>query len=175
MKKALFSILAMLTLCAAAQGQKSKVVTAAQANGTYRDGKSTFKILALGNNRLRVQFDGIYITRSGVPNIGYAQGEAHIEGDEATFMPPDTQGCKITIKFLPNKLKVTQEDGDFGCGFGHNVTADGTYRKISSAKPKFTSFVNRLFKGRGNVRLAQYLLYDYNSRRAVVSKYTIEG
>ncbi len=137
MKKNLFPILAVLTLCATAAAQSGKVVTAAQANGTYRSGKNTFKILALGNNKLKVQFDGVYLTRAGGPNVGTAQGEARIEFDVATFVPPDTEGCKITLKFLPGKLVVTQEGGDFNCGFGHNVTADGTYRKISRAKPKF--------------------------------------
>ncbi|HJQ70178.1 MAG TPA: hypothetical protein VKA70_14475 [Blastocatellia bacterium] len=137
MKKRLFLILTLLALCASAQAQGGRVVTAAQANGTYRSGKNTFKILALGNNRLKVQFDGVYITASGSPNMGYAQGEARIDFDVATFAPPDTEGCKITLKFLPNKLVVLQEGGDFACGFGHNVTADGTYRKVSNAKPKF--------------------------------------
>lgn len=137
MKKSLFSILAVLTLCTAAQAQGGKVITAAQANGTYRSGKSTFKILALGNNKLKVQFDGVYKTLNGGANTGFAQGEARIDFDVAKFVPPDTEGCTITLKFLPGKLVVTQEGGDFVCGFGHNVTADGTYRKISNAKPKF--------------------------------------
>ena len=137
MKKSLFSILAVLILWASAQAQGGKVITAAQANGTYRSGKSTFKILALGNNRLKVQFDGFYRYLAGGYNTGSAQGEARIDFDVAKFVPPDTEGCTITLKFLPGKLVVTQEGGDFTCGFGHNVTADGTYRKISSAKPKF--------------------------------------
>ena len=43
----------------------------------------------------------------------------------------------ITLVFLANKLKVTQEGSDADCGFGHNVYATGTYRKIRSGKPKF--------------------------------------
>ena len=39
---------------------KTKVVTAAQANGVYRYYDSEFRILALGHNKLKVQFDGIY-------------------------------------------------------------------------------------------------------------------
>jgi hypothetical protein len=36
------------------------------------------------------------------------------------------------MTFLPNgKLKGEE------CGFGHNVRADGTFRKISNRKPKF--------------------------------------
>ena len=88
--------------------QKHQVVTAAQANGVYRYYKSEFRILALGHNKLKVQFDGIYMTLSGSPNMGYATGEAIIDGNIATFKPPDTERCEITLVFLPNKLKVRQ-------------------------------------------------------------------
>src|SRR5437762_5213287 len=117
--------------------QSTKVVTAAQANGVYRFYQSEFRILALGHNKLKVQFDGIYMTLAKSPNMGYASGEATIEGNVATFIPPDTQGCKITMTFLPGKLVVKQDGSDADCGFGHNVHATGTYRKIRSAKPKF--------------------------------------
>ena len=36
--------------------QNSKVVTAAQANGVYRYYDNEFRILALGHNKLKVQF-----------------------------------------------------------------------------------------------------------------------
>jgi hypothetical protein len=118
---------------------RNQVVTAAQANGVYRFYKSEFRILALGQHKLKVQFDGIYMTVSRSPNMGSASGEAMIEGNVATFVPPDTEKCKITLIFLPGKLSVKQEGSDFECGFGHNVYATGTYRKIRSGKPKFDS------------------------------------
>jgi hypothetical protein len=70
-------------------------------------------------------------------NVGEAFGEADIENDVATFHPPDTQDCTITIKFLPgNKIKVS-EDHTLNCGFGLNVSSEGTYRRIRAGKPKF--------------------------------------
>jgi hypothetical protein len=118
---------------------KHQIVTAAQANGVYRYYRSEFRILALGHDKLKVQFDGIYMTVMKMPNMGYAMGEATIEGNVATFKPPDFEQCKITLVFLPGKLKVTQDGSDADCGFGHNVNATGTYRKIRSGKPKFES------------------------------------
>ena len=118
---------------------KPQVVTAAQVNGVYRFYKSEFRILALGQQKLKVQFDGVYVTVSRSVNIGYAGGEATIDGNVATFVPPDTERCKITMKFLPGKMVVTQEGADFECGFGHNVNAAGTYKKIKSGKPTFES------------------------------------
>jgi hypothetical protein len=119
------------------QAQNSKVVTATQANGVYRFYDNEFRILALGHNKLKVQFDGVYHTIAKSVNIGYASGEATIEGNVATFIPDDTQGCKITMTFLLGKLEVKQDGDDATCGFGHNVYSTGTYRKIRSGKPKF--------------------------------------
>src|SRR5882762_2045821 len=117
--------------------QEKQIVTAAQANGVYRYYKSEFRILAMGNNKLKVQFDGVYTTVAKSINMGYAMGEAIIDGNIATFKPPDTERCEITQVFLPGKLKVMQDGSDADCGFGHNVNAAGTYRKVRGGKPRF--------------------------------------
>jgi hypothetical protein len=137
MREILLATICLAVFAVAVPAQKSKVVTAAQANGVYRYYKSEFRILALGHNKLKVQFDGMYMTRAGYPNMGYAMGEATIDGNVATFVPSDTQGCKITLAFLPGKIVVQQDGDDAACGFGHNVMATGTYRKIRSGRPKF--------------------------------------
>ena len=118
-------------------GRRNQMVTAAQVNGDYRFYKSEFSVLSLGHNKLKVQFDGVYTTLAKSVNVGYAMGEATIEGNVATFVPPDTERCKITMTFLPGKLVVKQDGSDVDCGFGHNVNATGSYRKIRSGKPKF--------------------------------------
>src|SRR6266550_6563845 len=115
------------------------VVTAAQANGVYRYYDNEFRILALGHGKLKVQFDGVYHTLAKSVNTGYASGEAIIDGNVATFKPADTERCEITLVFLPNKLRVMQSGSDADCGFGHNVNATGTYKKVRSGKPKFES------------------------------------
>jgi hypothetical protein len=120
-------------------GERS--VTAEEATGTYRDAKSNseIRILALGHGKLKVQLALIYEFQSGdgpMANLGDASGEATIENDIAVFVPEGFSACKITMTFLPNgKLKVEQMGEE--CGFGHNVRAEGTFRKISSQKPKF--------------------------------------
>jgi hypothetical protein len=114
------------------------VVTAAQVNGVYRSYDNEFRILALGKGKLKVQFDGVYHTISKSVNTGYASGEAIIDGNIATLELPEFGACKINLIFLPrNRLKVIQEGDSPDCGFGHNVRADGTYRKIRAGKPKF--------------------------------------
>jgi hypothetical protein len=123
----------------ATAGERS--VADAEATGTYRDakGSSEIRILALGHGKLKVQLALIYEYQSGegpMANLGDASGEATIENDIAVFVPQRAGDCKITMTFLPNgKLKVEQQGEE--CGFGHNVYANGTFRKISSQKPKF--------------------------------------
>jgi len=119
-------------------GERS--VTVAEATGTYRDAKSNseIRVLALGHGKLKVQLALIYEFKSGegpMANLGDASGEATIENDVAVFVPEGV-GEQITMTFLPNgKLKVEQQGEQ--CGFGHNVRAEGTFRKISDRKPKF--------------------------------------
>ncbi len=129
---------AWLVLTPSALTQNPKIVTAAQANGVYSSYDNEIRILALGKNKLKVQFDGVYHTISKSVNTGYASGEATIEGNIAVLELREWGPCKITIVWLRgNRLKVTQEGDSPDCGFGHNVRADGTYRKIRGGKPKF--------------------------------------
>ena len=108
--------------------------------GTYRNRWSEFKIQALGVNRLHVQFNGSYqykVRGELMANTGTADGMVKLDGNTATFVPPETQGCSISLQFTGQKLIVKQTGSDADCGFGHNVTADGTYIKRSSRPPKF--------------------------------------
>ena len=133
------AMLLLLALCTS-QGNTfgQNIVTAAQVNGTWRYKTNSFKVWALGQQKLRVEFLGTYEykTPAGLmANTGSGSGIAFIEGDTATFKPEGAdEDCKITMKFKLGKMIVEQEGG---CGFGHNVDASGTYRKISRGKPKF--------------------------------------
>jgi hypothetical protein len=115
-------------------------VTAAQVNGTWTYRNNEFKIWALGEQRLQIEFSGVWEHDSAVgrtANTGEGSGIARIEGDTAIFKPEGAEDeCKITLKFAGGKLVVAQ---DGICGFGFNVRADGTYRKVSSKKPKIDS------------------------------------
>jgi hypothetical protein len=67
--------------------------------------------------------------------FGPGSGIARIEGDTTIFKPDDAEDeCRISLTFQSGKLTVGQTSI---CGFGVNVSAEGTYRKVSFAKPKF--------------------------------------
>jgi hypothetical protein len=128
-------LVSLLTISA----QTRKAVSGAEVTGTFRArGGNEFKIEALGRGKLRVFFSGVYEYKTAdgkMSNVGETGGEATIEGDTAIFTSEDADECRITIKFLTGgKLEARQEGG---CGFGANVFADGIYKKISGAKPKF--------------------------------------
>lgn len=116
---------------------RQHVVTASQINGVYKYGRNDFRVLALDHNKIKVQFNGEWMTRAGYPNIGEAIGEATLNGNVATFIPGDTTKCKITLTFLTNKMIVEQDGDDAECGFGHNVMANGTYRRVRAGRPRF--------------------------------------
>lgn len=145
-KLLIFSAVLLICLSAILQtnAQTRKAVSGAEVTGTFREAASgsTFSILALGKGKLRVAFTGIYAYKMAngedSANTGEAMGEAEIAGDTATFAPDEFEECTIALKFLPRgRLKVTQQGTDAECGFGRNVSADGTYKKTSGKKPKF--------------------------------------
>lgn len=135
----------------AAQAQTGrKAVSATEVNGTfrmsfkgkYRGNSNEIKILALGRGQLRIAMDLTYpyTMQNGeqMANVGKLDGEAAINGDTAIYSSREFGRCEITIKFVrPGTIKVSQDGSDAACGFGNNVTADGTYHKVSNTKPRF--------------------------------------
>ena len=79
--KLIVCLLFIVFLCSSAVPQRARIVTAAEANGTYRYRRNEIKILALGHNKLRVQMDLTYEYKSPAgptANTGEASGEATI-------------------------------------------------------------------------------------------------
>lgn len=137
---------AFCTVDAAAQTSRASV-SASEVNGTFRHsftGKfrgsyNEIKILALGKGRLKVAFDLTYPFTDGTgqlsANVGQAEGIAAITGDTAIYRSAEYGECVITIKFVrPDFISVDQSGGS-SCGFGHNVSAAGNYKRASKAKP----------------------------------------
>ncbi|MCW5961318.1 MAG: hypothetical protein KIS76_14230 [Pyrinomonadaceae bacterium] len=149
----LFSVIFLCGTVCIGQAQDRTSVGAKEVNGTFRSefsGKfkgsaNEIKIKALGGQKLRVSFDLVYPYE--LPNgelsanMGYADGVADIEADEAVFEFKSEYSddvCSIGIKFVkPGEIKVSQFGSSSACGFGHRVAADGTYKKVSGKIPTF--------------------------------------
>lgn len=155
MKKVFLFAVVFFLFAASAFAQNRPSVGAAEVNGTFRSyfsGKykgsyDEVKIASVGKGKLRVSFELTYPHIDGTgamsANVGEADGTAIIEGDTAIYSSDEFGQCRITIKFVkPGTIKITQTGADTDCGFGHNVTADGTYKKTSGAKPKFDTVQN---------------------------------
>jgi|SRR5215475_2901599 len=192
-------ILIILACCVAPLSETvtsgQTIVTASQVNGTWRNKQGTFKVRALGNQKLRVEFSGFYeyMSQAGpMANTGEGEGIAFIEGDTAIFKPDGAEKeCQITMKFTGGKLVVTQEGV---CGFGHNVTAAGAYRKINSrsgsgedisaqtsaAEKAINAHIRKEAKSQGGAeyREARKVVFgdvDGDGDKDAVAQYTIEG
>jgi hypothetical protein len=61
------------------------------------------------------------------PNIGEIGGTVEVRNGKAVFKDADTE-CTLSMTFKGDKLDVAQEGS---CGFGHNVNADGAYKRTS--------------------------------------------
>ena len=192
-------ILIILACCVASLSQTvisaQTIVTASQVNGTWRNKHGMFKVRALGNQKLRVEFSGSYeyVSQAGpMANTGEGKGIAFIEGDTAIFKPDGAEEeCRITMKFTGGKLVVMQEGV---CGFGFNVTAAGTYSKVNSrfgsdesksaqtsaAEKAINAYIRKEAKSQDGTeyREARKVVFgdvDGDGDKDAVVQYTIEG
>lgn len=71
-------------------------------------------------------------------NMGYLQGRLAVKDGRATFVQAeDGFRCEIAFTFTRESVVLKTLSADNGCPFGHQVHADGTYRRTSRKKPKF--------------------------------------
>jgi hypothetical protein len=146
MKKFFLLYLVLFVSVTAISAQRTSV-SSSEVTGTFRlyfsgGSKGDYneaKISAAGNGKLKVSLSLTYPYKDSngqmTANFGEAEGMADIIGDTAVFTPEGTETCKITIKFVkPGQIKITEDGGENGCGFGHNVYSDGTYLKVNKKK-----------------------------------------
>jgi hypothetical protein len=142
-------ILCCLIFAPITANAQPQIITSAQVNGTWTSNSGTFKILALGKQRLQVEYSGVYRYKmadgSPMANMGAGSGIATIAGRTANFKPEGAEAaCAITMNFSGDGLKVEQQSN---CGFGLNVTATGRYRKVIAGKPTFKITNGRYWLG----------------------------
>jgi hypothetical protein len=78
---------------------------------------------------------GLNDLEQGPPGMGDLTGTVPLHDSQAEYTSREFTGdkCLITMHFSRDKLEVKQTGSDFDCGFGHNVTANGTFQRISSS------------------------------------------
>jgi len=100
--------------------------------GTYKmkdDGAAGEALIQqTGNDRLK-----FYINATYRMNTGELSGEVPLSGNAATYVDKEFD-CTVSFNFSPGSLVLNQNGP---CGMGLNVSAGGTYKRVSSAPPKF--------------------------------------
>lgn len=139
-KKNLVKLVSIISIFTAAAS-----VIVAQTNvktGTYkyRSGgyRNEISVQELEGNKLRVAIYASYeykINGNLNANVGEANGIVKLNGDTAILVPEDTENCEISLQFTGNKI-IVKANNEINCGFGLNVSAQGTYTKTGS-KPDF--------------------------------------
>ena len=107
--------------------------------GRFKEYWNSIEVKSIGKNKLQIDFSLIWPHLVGgemSPHLGETGGKATLKNDTAVFINKDEFGtCQITLKFVkPGTLVATQDSSGDECGFGLNVTATGTYRKVGKQK-----------------------------------------
>lgn len=107
--------------------------------GTYKYVLNSLEVVELPDHKVRISFAGYYPndhSRVDTRNVGSFDETVPLKGRTATVkLQYGSDPCTIEIQFKTNKAIVSQGGSMFGCGFGFNVEADGTYIKVSSKPP----------------------------------------
>lgn len=133
----LTSVVFVLTLLAPVTGsEQPKSVTGTWESGNERKGGG---LLLLRQTETKVDFQLELWQGGPAHNMGFMQGQFELKDGKANFIQEEgTFHCRIDFVFQGQQVTLTQLEGsDADCGFGHNVHADGVFRRTSSRPPVF--------------------------------------
>lgn len=88
-------------------------------------------------NAYQIEFEGYYFGLRGLiygPNLGSFDTQMPLQQKKVVYRYED---CQIQLNFATNaklgqKIVVEEQQNASGCGFGHNVSASGTYLKVET-------------------------------------------
>jgi hypothetical protein len=108
---------------------KPTAVEVRGVTGTYRrEDDSSLEVVELPGGKVRFALHALWKGARWEeygPNLGEAYGEVPLAKGVGVYKEDE---CRWTMRFSSGKIEIEQA-GD--CGFGHNVTANGTYRRVS--------------------------------------------
>ena len=132
------ALLLAVVSCSPQTSAPAAPAAAERFNGTWSAKSGELKLWALDPQRLQAEFNGEYeyqTTTGPMVNVGTGAGVASVSSDTATFRPEEAdEDCLITLRLAGERLEASEKGA---CGFGLNVTASGTYERVSSARPEF--------------------------------------
>ncbi|MBI5915788.1 MAG: hypothetical protein HY842_10450 [Bacteroidetes bacterium] len=166
------SIITELEMLAIASELEDDIPEYLPITGTYtyelpkEAGSGELKILANIDNTVR--FSLMVVGAPPAYNQGTMDGTATLVGDMATITTTEYSGkCTITLTFSDGQVVAkTLAGGDAECGFGHNITADGTYKMVDDLDP---------FRAEGGDEVPENIVGDWQSTEDAKSEVKIEG
>lgn len=113
-------------------GAMSAPAKSGDVTGTYKmkDRGAAGVVLVQQTTNGRIKF---YINATYRTNTGELSGEVPLSGDATNYVDKELD-CTLSFNFMPGSLVLNQ---DGSCGMGLNVSAAGTYKRVSSNPPKF--------------------------------------
>jgi uncharacterized protein len=113
-------------------GAMSAPAKSGDVTGTYKmkDRGAAGVVLVQQTTNGRIKF---YINATYRTNTGELSGEVPLNGDATNYVNKELD-CTLSFNFMPGSLVLNQ---DGSCGMGLNVSAAGTYKRVSSTLPKF--------------------------------------
>jgi hypothetical protein len=114
--------------------ERLKVTGSYSANS--KSAPNSMEVLELPDGKIKLHILALWVSHYNPENVhnGELQSVVDLLGNTAVYKDDH---CSITLKFTRSVVVVKQADEAGDCDFGANVTASGTYRKVSSRKPKF--------------------------------------
>lgn len=139
-KLARLILLPLICFAASAQASLPALTKPRSVTGRYSFRKDEFRnslnVRQLPGGKIRFELIALWVSANNPQNIhnGELHGVAPLKNGLAIY---ENGNCRVTMAFASNRVTITTDDVIDDCGFGANVAASGTYRKINSKNPKF--------------------------------------
>ena len=137
-KTLVLALLFIFVSSSSGQTNQNTKKPAASITGTYKYVLNTIEVLEMPDHKVRISFSGFWPNdrkKVETRNVGAFDEVVKLQGRTATVkLQFGDDPCILKFVFQLSRVTVAQ-NGIGSCGFGFNVEADGTYRKVSSEPP----------------------------------------
>jgi hypothetical protein len=143
MKKYLYPLFSLMLISsfqneqAIAKDTKLPSLTGQYAFGDYKTlgGSKSAGVLSVQQiSKDLIKFEIVGYRGAPSYNSGKASGKVFLNNGAGIYHHdnPELSSCKISFGFFKNKVVVAETAYGFECGFGNNVSVEGTYTKFSN-------------------------------------------
>jgi len=98
--------------------------------------ENSLEVLLLPGGKVKIHLYASWIGSAAAGNVNTGEIKAILPLRNGTALYESGQ-CRISIRFVGNKAIVRQTETNGACGFGLNVSAEGTYRRRNARRPEF--------------------------------------